>query len=847
MSDETYSETSAFRWLLSLIARPRLLIAALLTLLPFIFFYPATFGQVLLAPGDGWTQNFGVRVLIGQMLAHGTLPLWNPLIFAGTPLLASVYPGAFYPPNWLFAIFSPGVAMNLVVITTFHLALIGAYLYARRVGMTRLGALVMGLIFAFGGFMISHLGHTSRIAAAAWLPWVLLAIEELAVQPRWRWVVFGACFVALQFLAGEPQMLVLTALICGPYALLSGVLLGNWRKRLHFAGYAAALVVGGSLLAAVQLIPARELHAQSGRAIATYQYFSDFALPPPQLFALIFPYFFGGAVVGPYHTLPLPSSFWGQWQYYLATGYAGLTGLLLAFYAMLKSRRNPKLIFWVCVAVLGVLFALGPALPFDLNRLLFYVPGLNIFRGHYRHLLEFNFAIAVLAGWGIDRLSQSGKVWKSLEKSGKVCKPPSITMVRLSETLQNFPRLFSTSLAKADRWQLAISTGTLVILVTLTAAVYVFYAGQWAGTKAAIAPPLTLANAEAWVPLLLMIVAIAVVWWHARKASRITAAFVLLVLFADLASFGHFFGWRLKAEKLQLMSDPPAVAFIKAREREASSFRIVTHAPDPFAATGDRYESLNYPNLSIVRGLQSVNGYDALRLERLAAISGAQTEAGVILDNTAFSQSHVGYDLLNVKYLLGEPSELIAPQRWHKLASFDGIEVYENQRPMPRAWLVGQLAVQSQTDVLRTIQEGRLSGGETFNPATTALLETEDFGGRDFTLPPLGAITQPQAQVTRYEPHRIELETNNPQAAFLVLSEVFYRGWEARIDGEKVPVYRTNYALRGLAVPGGKHRIEFTYRAPSLRTGAVYAGLGCLFLLSGGIIAQRRRHRNKPE
>jgi hypothetical protein len=802
MLDEIYSETSDSRWLQSLTARPRLIIAALLTLLPFIFFYPAVFGQVLLAPGDGWHQNFGVRVLIGQMLTQGTLPLWNPLIFAGTPLLASVYPGAFYPPNWLFAIFSSGAAMNLVVITTFHLALVGAYLYARRLGRTRVGALVMGLIFAFGGFMISHLGHTSRIAAAAWLPWVLLAIEELSVQARWRWVVFGACFIALQFLAGEPQMLVLTALICGPYAILCAALLGDWRRRLHFAGYSIALVVGGVLLAAVQLLPARELHAQSGRAIATYQYFSDYALPLPQLFALIFPYFFGGAVVGPYHTLPLPTSYWGQWEYFLATGYAGLMGLLLSFYATLHARRNPKLIFWVCVAVLGVLLALGPALPFDLNRLLFYIPGLNIFRGHYRHLLEFNFAIAVLAGWGTDQFAAR---------------------------------------AKADHWRFAVSAGLLAALVALTAAVYVFYARQWVGTKAAIAPSLTLANAEAWVPLCLSGMAIFAVWWHARHASRTTAAFVVLVLFVDLASFGHFFGWRLKAEKLQLINDPPVVAFIKAREREASSFRIVNYTMEPFAATGNRYEMSNYPNLSIVRGLQSVNGYDALRLERLAAISGAQTEAGVILDSTVFDRQHIGYDLLNVKYLLREPSDRAVPQRWQKLASFEGVEVYENQRPMPRAWLVGQIAVRPQTDVLRAIREGHLTDGVPFNPSTTALLETEDFGGRDFTLPPLGAITQPQVQVTRYEPHRIELETNNPQAAFLILSEVYYRGWDARIDGQKAPVYRANYVLRGLAVPGGKHRIEFVYRAPSLRTGTVYAGLGCLFLLGGAIIAHRRR------
>src|SRR5215475_948571 len=143
----------------------RIVAAAALILLPLIYFYQAALGMITLVPGDGLTQNIGVRILIGQMLRDGHLPLWNPYIFAGTPLLASVYPGALYPPNWLFALLPPTTAMNVVVITTYHLAIIGTYLYGRRIGMTRIGALMAGVAFTFGGFMIAHLGHTSRIDA----------------------------------------------------------------------------------------------------------------------------------------------------------------------------------------------------------------------------------------------------------------------------------------------------------------------------------------------------------------------------------------------------------------------------------------------------------------------------------------------------------------------------------------------------------------------------------------------------------------------------------------------------------------------------------------------------------
>src|SRR5262249_43019413 len=184
----------------------RIVTAAALILIPLIYFFPAVIGRITLVPGDGLTQNLGVRILIGQMLRDGHPPLWTPSISAGPPLLPSVYPGALSPPNWLFALLSPATAMNVVVITTYHLTIIGTYLYGRRIGMTRIGALVAGVAFTFGGFMMAHIGHTSRIAAAAWLPWILLAIENLYCRLTWRSVALGAGFIALQPFAGEPPM-----------------------------------------------------------------------------------------------------------------------------------------------------------------------------------------------------------------------------------------------------------------------------------------------------------------------------------------------------------------------------------------------------------------------------------------------------------------------------------------------------------------------------------------------------------------------------------------------------------------------------------------------------------------
>jgi hypothetical protein len=90
----------------------RIITAFTLAILPVIFFYPVVLGKGILAPGDAWNLILGNRILIGEMIRNGELPLWNPYLFGGMPLLAAIVSGAFYPSTWLFTIFSPIAAMQ---------------------------------------------------------------------------------------------------------------------------------------------------------------------------------------------------------------------------------------------------------------------------------------------------------------------------------------------------------------------------------------------------------------------------------------------------------------------------------------------------------------------------------------------------------------------------------------------------------------------------------------------------------------------------------------------------------------------------------------------------------------
>src|SRR5262249_48835360 len=145
----------------------------------------------------------------------------------------------------------------------------------------------------------SHLGHTDRIAAAAWLPWVVLAVEELYLEARWRWGALGSLFIALQFLAGEPQMSCYTAIVAGAYGLFFLKLREEKDLRRRFLFGSLAMSVCGVLLSAIQLLPGLELLKQGERAALSYDYFAGVSFPPQQLFQMIFPYFYG-ACMAPY-------------------------------------------------------------------------------------------------------------------------------------------------------------------------------------------------------------------------------------------------------------------------------------------------------------------------------------------------------------------------------------------------------------------------------------------------------------------------------------------------------------------------------------------------------------------
>jgi hypothetical protein len=175
-------------------------------------------------------------------------------------------------------------------------------------------------------------------------------------------------------------------------------------------------------------------------------------------------------------------------------------------------------------------------------------------------------------------------------------------------------------------------------------------------------------------------------------------------------------------------------------------------------------------------------------------------------------------------------------QEWEPVYEKNQILILQNKRALPRAWLVAEAEAMRGEVALARI---RGESTEAFDPRRTALLEVDT---RQLPALPGGELAPgSKANITRYEPNRLSIETNSPTATVLILSEIFYPGWEATVDGKSTQILLTDYLLRGVALPAGQHQIEMRYTAPAARNGAIISVVTLLVLVTLAIYAWRSR------
>ncbi|MFD0676218.1 MULTISPECIES: YfhO family protein [unclassified Paenibacillus] len=907
-----------------------------------VFFSSVIFNGKLLSPGDA--------MLYYRPVFEWGFDLWNPYIFSGFPQFGDPQAMIWYLPRIIFKVFS----WNYFVVFAYVAAASFMYGFSLKLTNNKFAAFLAGITYSMSGFFMGHLGHTAIIHAACWIPLILWGLYELNSKYQVKWFCITAFAVSMCILAGHPQMMTYSLGLGCLYVLFLSI---NNQNRFKFIGITASTYVLGILLSSIQLLPTLELSQLSLRSSMDFQTFNSYHLPLKQILMVFFPYLFGGI---PNIIYDYP--YFGEWNLTELIGYVGwLPFILIIFFFTFKLKLNKNYFFWAIVCFFSFLLTLGDTTP--LSKILFHIPGYNLFRAPARHFVEYSLSFSVIVALIFSDLKKVKASYKS-----NLC---SIIVVFVFIVLVLCGiLLFEESISK-----MALKNGNANFSVN------------------------PLKNFAVMFPIVLCFVSLVLClrYVNLKKKSFISFSIILFVII-DLSSFGWNYEWKYAAP----LDKPEISATVSSIEKN----RIAVFE-------GALSESRDLvPNSSQLLGIRSVNGYNPLMLTDYNKLTEIDTSG--ILSNNLLDEKNIVLDILGVKnlykifsnnkiiskdgilfteekfskvvstnstyslqlngenivgdalliegtlggsvsikdsteiskmqviyqdntnqmisILTGEdvsewaydrddvspkmqhkkanvfekfvekdnkgndffgnrylmnfkimhktikeinilfagpsdssleisritvhdsgnneshPIDLnnsLSKNRWKLMKQVGNTNVYENVRSLPQAWFVDEVRRMEKKEILNTLQTSLFSDKSIFNPHNTALIDVAEELPLNFQYNDSTNSQTNQIVIKAFNNSGLHLETKTSDQKFLVLSESYYPGWKAYINGVETKVYKVDYLLRGINVPVGDNTIEFKFEPRSFIIGLNLSIFAFLVLVSLIIIAIVRKKKIK--
>ncbi len=350
-----------------------------------------TSGGVYVGNGtDLYSYQLPLRMTLAALWDQGGLPLWNPYLLGGAPTLAGMQLGVLYPPN-LLALWLAPVRGNEILLWL-HLGWLaaGGAVLARawRPDLPAWACAALGGWLALTGQTWGHLwaGHASFVAAWAWWPWVWAFGVGFVDRRRWLLAVGWAAALAMQVLAGHPQvtflgvvgLLAALAVRAASAAPLPGNPSRPWlHRQLHVTTAALGFTLAGALAALLTLpqwLATWELAPALNRTLSTpLEIATAYSSPAATLWTALRPGPVGGATGAP-----------GDVAYHETLAFVGPAVLGLVGLAVLQVRG--RAIALLAVGGFGVALSVGSHGPL-LPALADVVPGFGAFRVPARWLL----------------------------------------------------------------------------------------------------------------------------------------------------------------------------------------------------------------------------------------------------------------------------------------------------------------------------------------------------------------------------------------------------------------------------------------------------------------------------
>jgi len=364
----------------------------------------AMFGTALLSPGnlilsqpggDLSTEFVYWRQFGFEQLRAGHIPLWNPHVFSGVPFMGGFQSALFYLPNWIYLVLPLPKAINCEI--ALHVFLLGLFMamWTGRYHLHPLAVLLASAVVMFGGAFFLHIyaGHLATLDAMAWIPLILLTVDELVDDPRPQWVFIGILAFVMQILAGHPQTVFNTLVTCVAYGAirLNGA---PYPRRTLFA--VAIVGVASGIISAVQLWTGLQAASEGTRhGGVSFAFAASLSFPPENFLTLLVPGLFGNLTGFQY---------WGSGFLWEMCPFFGLGGLSMAVFGL--TLKFSKRAIWSAMVVLLLAIALGKHTPM-FPILYSYVPGFDHFRCHSKFIFEAALFFAMLAAFGMDGMLRS--------------------------------------------------------------------------------------------------------------------------------------------------------------------------------------------------------------------------------------------------------------------------------------------------------------------------------------------------------------------------------------------------------------------------------------------------------
>jgi len=540
------------------------------------------------------------------------------------------------------------------------------------------------------------------------------------------------------------------------------------KDKIKIIFYVFSFVLLGLCLSAVQLFPGFELWRFSIRQNDPTTIAFNFGLNP---FKNLFLF-----LTPDFYGNPTTGNFWGWGAYNESACYVGVTGFLLAIIAFFNYRKDKTLSFFKILLVFSLLMAYE-------NPISSYLFGQHLpllassSAGRFFFLADFS--LAILVAFGLEFFWIKRRELKSL-------------------------------------FILAIITLPFLILLAV-----VFLRPEfWPGKD--LMSNLIVARKNLILPAIIFLSSLALLMATCFKTlsffKKPIFIFLFLLIIFDLFRFG--FKYIPFSDKSYLYPKTELTDFLK---NQKGLYRFTGLIPQ---------------SMFIPYNLSSSEGYDPLMTRRYSEFANqiniekfSQASTGsrwVIVDRNESSL----LNLLGVKYLLSFNSDTLIdwnpqyskyPKEKYKLIFQHGrSQVYEKKDALPRAFIVHDFKVLTDEKILETLIN------KDFDPLKTLLLEQqpqalpEEKLGKDEVF----------INEDSYFDNQVLIKTNSFSDGFLFLSDTYYPGWKAYIDGKETKIYRANYTFRAIFVPEGIHEVKFLYNPNSFVIGSLISAGAALILFA---------------